>query len=409
MNSVATILRVAEKAGYWEKLFPECSITHTPFSDALPDYEVSPAQQDRIARDAHQEGYFCLEPVLPAKEVWTIANAIRAIVGVGLPPVFCFVYDEVWRIFSRLNQVLEPILEPGFRFKTAGMWGWYIDNRSAGFPPHRDLLGLNIEPDGRPSNLSIWIPFTDATLHNGCIYVVPTNMDPDFPHNLKGGSTIDVQCVRAVPARAGSVLGWSSNIIHWGARSSHFATEPRISIGVGYNRADYYGRAGRPKRDDNLGAEFIFARGTAIPFGDRLSYIGQAIWTYKQRVAALFPDTAAALFDFCREHCVSPDVPAAVDAEATSILIRERKRIVHKLQQAGKHIEAQSVLRQLCEDYPGDADAWQLRGWQEGFMNQLDVAETCFRQAIALQDNLPEARKGLTKVLQLKLSLLHDR
>ncbi|MDB4307979.1 phytanoyl-CoA dioxygenase family protein [Gammaproteobacteria bacterium] len=404
MNTMKTILSYAEEIGYWEKLAPGLTITRNPLSGELTDFEVIPSQRTRMVRQVVDEGYFNLDPVLPEAETHTIANAIRTITAAGLPPVFCFVYDEVWQVFARLHQVLEPILDPGYKFQTLGIWAWHIDNQSAGFQPHRDLDNLLTETDGRPSSLTIWIPLTDATPNNGCLYVLPINMDPNYPNNLKTQSINDIQCIRALPAKAGSVLGWTANILHWGARSSHLATEPRISIGVSYNRANNYEDPEHRGLYYNLGATLQFERVAEIPLCDRLNYIGESIWFYRSRLPEIFPDTIATLFDFCRDHYVSPTQPAEVDAEAANILSTSRKHIVHNLWQAGRRIEAQIGLRQLCEDFPQDADAWQLRGQLETSLNQLDTAEYCYKQAIAIQNDLPAAHKGLDRVRHLKRS-----
>lgn len=48
----------------------------------------------------------------------------------------------------------------------------YIGNSFA--LPHRDFnFTESNDPDGRPKMLSIWVPVTDATLNNGCMYVLP--------------------------------------------------------------------------------------------------------------------------------------------------------------------------------------------------------------------------------------------
>ena len=39
-----------------------------------------------------------------------ILKAIEKIVALGLPPVFIYVYDEVWQVFKRLSELVVPIL-----------------------------------------------------------------------------------------------------------------------------------------------------------------------------------------------------------------------------------------------------------------------------------------------------------
>ena len=53
--------------------------------------------------------------------------------------------------------------------------------------PHRDSsYDRCVSPeDGRPIKLSVWVPLVDATLDNGCMYVLPKNCDAlfDKPHD----------------------------------------------------------------------------------------------------------------------------------------------------------------------------------------------------------------------------------
>ena len=44
--------------------------------------------------------------------------------------------------------------------------------------------------------------------------------------------------LRALPVEAGAMIGWDTNVFHWGSASSKWATEPRISIGVYYQADD---------------------------------------------------------------------------------------------------------------------------------------------------------------------------
>jgi hypothetical protein len=93
----------------------------------------------------------------------------------------------------------------------------------------------------------MWIPFTDADTHNSCIYVLPFPHDPAVQSFLRGENVatmihyenqIFLPNVRALPARAGSVVGWTPYILHWGSQSTDWATQPRISVGIYYHAAD---------------------------------------------------------------------------------------------------------------------------------------------------------------------------
>jgi len=51
--------------------------------------------------------------------------------------------------------------------------------------PHRDyeFSQCNTE-DGDPFILVIWMPVSDSTLDNGCMYVLPKDADADFDNEV---------------------------------------------------------------------------------------------------------------------------------------------------------------------------------------------------------------------------------
>jgi hypothetical protein len=105
-----------------------------------------------------------------------------------------------------------------------------------------------------PAILNVWIPLNDATLDNGCMYVVPREFDTDFArtdgHHAHMNPATEVQRgrsskihfplhgVRALPAPAGSLIAWYGNTIHWGSTCSRYADVPRKSIALTFRRGD---------------------------------------------------------------------------------------------------------------------------------------------------------------------------
>lgn len=99
--------------------------------------------------------------------------------------------------------------------------------------------------DGKFKLINVWITLTDATPINSCMYIVPANLDNGFPErqrllNAKPATSrqLDFQNIRALPATAGSVIGWNPNLLHWGSRSSSNADQSRISFAVYFQRGD---------------------------------------------------------------------------------------------------------------------------------------------------------------------------
>ena len=80
--------------------------------------------------------------------------------------------------------------------------------------------------------LTVWIPLTDASPLNACMYPLPLHRDPDHPHNLADRSVgVDsLQNIRALPAGSGSLPGWTPMILHWGAHYSGHNVGARTSV-----------------------------------------------------------------------------------------------------------------------------------------------------------------------------------
>lgn len=158
---------------------------------------------------------------------------------------------------SHLDEARNPPGDPGYR-----RWG--------ALAAHRDALG----PDpavvaGRlPAFLNIWIPLTTVTPLDSCLYVVPANRDADYRSNEPAArqERIRLQDVRAVPADAGSVIGWSTHLVHWGSASSRFAVGPRVSATMNLQR-----------RDVPPFHSFTIDFNRRVPFDDRLAWIDDSM------------------------------------------------------------------------------------------------------------------------------------
>lgn len=66
------------------------------------------------------------------------------------------------------------------------MLAWLIDPRNdgAGFAPHRDRqpddVPASFRADGSAKLATCWVPLTDATTANSCLYVLPRGQDPGY-------------------------------------------------------------------------------------------------------------------------------------------------------------------------------------------------------------------------------------
>lgn len=237
-------------ADYWRRLNPECSISDQPFPESPTSYPISREVMERHLGQIRKEGYFQTPPIVDPAEVDKLRRCITTIVTNGHHASYALVYDEFYHVMAKLTNVLLPVLGPDFQLVPDEYGAFYIppDNRATGTFPHRDSLrtATSIEPDGTPTLVNVWIPLTDATALNSCMYALPAHVDPHYPHSASGPGTAgsspeeidlrarDLQSIRALPAQAGSVLCWSTHLLHWGARSSEYATHPRISFAMYY-------------------------------------------------------------------------------------------------------------------------------------------------------------------------------
>lgn len=232
--------KVIANIDFWRALNPECKINDDPWPKAPDPYEISPEEMAEHAATMRREGYFQTRPIIPREELDTLAKCMTNIVRWKLSPEYAFVYDDFYAVICQLGNVLTPILGSGYQFVPEELGAYFIPTGDCekGFSPHRDHLRTttSIGSDGLPKLVTVWIPLTDATTLNSCLYVLPGHLDPLYPD---GGSQFEMadpftflQSIRALPAKAGSVLCWNTSLLHWGSRSSQQATHPRLSIAV---------------------------------------------------------------------------------------------------------------------------------------------------------------------------------
>ncbi len=223
---------------FWQQLNPGLSVEE---SSEVAKIAFARETLAEILLDLKEEGYFQLEPILPEIEVFRMAVGIEVLAQEGWPAVFAFVYDEFWLLLHRLSILLQAILGDRYH-QLPAFWAWYVgtDHNQSGWGPHRDRGANTLLPDGLPKVMTLWIPLSDAIPLNGCMYILPPQFDPYYylyeqpPHQ----PFIQPQDVRALPAAAGSVLGWNHRLMHWGGRSSDKAPHPRISLSCEFQRDD---------------------------------------------------------------------------------------------------------------------------------------------------------------------------
>ena len=118
--------------------------------------------------------------------------------------------------------------------------------------------------------VTVWIPFTEATPLNGCMYVLPLPSDPNFPDRPDVFGAGSFQDIRALPAQAGSVLAWNQYLMPWGGAASKWADGPRISTGIYVQAGDVPLFTDKPVDFDQ-----------PLPFAKRLALIASNMLLYQ--------------------------------------------------------------------------------------------------------------------------------
>jgi phytanoyl-CoA dioxygenase PhyH len=265
----------------WIDLNPTLSVVNPERLNNLQLFDVDDANGKTLNNQLAREGYFHI-PQLP----WNLplpamAQGIARLTQLGLVPPFCFMYDEFWFMFFKLHRLLGRLLDDYAMLPE--FWAWFVDPRAGdkGWSPHRDKDANSLFPDGRPKSLTVWLPLTEATTLNGCIYIVPAHLDPTYNTPQEKEWKFAYQDIRALPGPAGGLFVWTSEVMHWGSRSSPLAAGPRISLAFEFQRADV------PPMNKPLIRPLTF-----LNFNQRLMMISKQILQY-QHMYPLTPQLKA--------------------------------------------------------------------------------------------------------------------
>ena len=197
----------------------------------------------RLMAELRYEGYVNVPGVLAADYVERLRLCVERLNTRKIPLPFAFVYDQYWQAFQAVSSFIELALGQNYK-AMPDFWVWCVtpSETSTGWGPHRDKVIPTLDRDNSPHTLTVWLPFSESTPLNGCIYVLPAHLDDRFKKRSWDGETnTDVtvpQNIRALPASAGSMLAWNQAILHWGGRASRMAQAPRISVAFEFQRGD---------------------------------------------------------------------------------------------------------------------------------------------------------------------------
>jgi hypothetical protein len=287
----------ATAADYWRSLDDTLHVEALELDDAeLDDTESRDAGE--LASDLKErlrvDGFFVRPPDVDDERLSRARAAVDAVARAGWPRVFAFVYDEIWRVVRAPGVVsLTRALLGADARQLPGIWAHHVaaDAGARGWGPHVDTRGTaRTAQDGAPARLTVWLPLTDATLDNGCMRAVPVRLTGDLAERFEDLERAErhewltwLQNARALPAPAGSVLGWRTDVLHFGGVSTGRAPGPRLALSLELGHED-----APPTLEER---PFVFTRG-AVPFALRLAFIGHSLLAYG-KAAEREPDAVA--------------------------------------------------------------------------------------------------------------------
>lgn len=224
---------------FWRDFCPALRIEDKAFLQSLALFEIDPGGKAGLRSLLKGEGYVQLPPQDWQLPYGDMAALIGKLEQAGIPAPFAFVFDEFWALGVKLTNLIEPILGPGF-MRLPDFWVWHVDpaKDERGWRPHRDKGYQALWPDRSPKSMTAWLPLTDATTLNGCIYILPADRDPTYGTPNDNEWRIDFPDIRALPAEAGSILMWNQSVLHWGSHGTPRETRPRISVAFEFQAGD---------------------------------------------------------------------------------------------------------------------------------------------------------------------------
>lgn len=231
-------LACATRPEYWQSLFPQ-----------RPALDGQPAQV-RVPDGLHQKlivkGYISVPDVVPEATLDEVIGVTQAVEAAGWLPTFAFLHDAPWKLarLPAVRSVVSELLGAGYR-QLPDFWAYHVQNGERGYRPHREVSRDEmVGPDGLPRSITVWIALSDATLENGCIYVIPRDLEQQAldPEEYGNDPTALIPYLlhraRALPVSAGSLLAWNHLILHWGSFSNPDTPKARRSISFEFIRGD---------------------------------------------------------------------------------------------------------------------------------------------------------------------------
>lgn len=212
---------------FFKKIMPNLTFENTP----MGHNHLSPPKGWKGALDVH--GVVRLYP----DEVWgesgppkrlfqKLSDAIDRLNELKLPTWLIVCSEEAKSLFRTMTNIVCAGTKKGGYEDISDYAVIGVSRSGKGWIPHRDRDSLEnaFDSDGFPNYITAWMPLTDASTDNSCLYFIPKDYDPTFRDEDKSHFTDALtepesyQNIIAMPVEAGGMLSFASRTIHWGSR-----------------------------------------------------------------------------------------------------------------------------------------------------------------------------------------------
>ncbi len=273
---------------YWRSLCPDLSITESQSLHSISsfgtDIEVRSRDWSTCKTLINEDGYFAYDSWFDTHLIDRLAHCFAKLDSNDIPCIFAFVYDEFWELLLQLDPMFKDLI--GNYDVLPAVWSWLVrDTNQTAFAPHRDQVrDVLIEDEDHLDYLTIWIPLTDLDHLSSSIGVFPASLDPDYEDATSNIRIENMQDIRSLQGKRGSVFCWTTQLAHWGTKQSPHGP-PRMSVGY------FVQRSGAELLEEDLPLDLS----QHLPLNQRLAIIGQQIINYSREADDDLLRTAASL------------------------------------------------------------------------------------------------------------------
>ena len=166
---------------FWKSLAPTLHIYDEDHFRQQRVFNRTIINRDLLLEQVLTEGYSQLSPLDWELPLQAMIDLIEDLYQMHIPITFCYLFDEFWYLFMQLHHSFEDILGQEYQ-RLPDFWAWRVDpkQQERGWRVHRDKNFDTLFSNGMPKSISVWIPLSDATTSNGCMYVLPADRDPTY-------------------------------------------------------------------------------------------------------------------------------------------------------------------------------------------------------------------------------------